>query len=57
MWGNDPVEAGGIGSERILSRQNKGDGSLLKGAVDRKDSEGRHCVQQQLVGAVLKGGR
>lgn len=28
MWGNDPVEAGGIGGERICLRQNKESKSL-----------------------------
>lgn len=56
MWGEDAVEAGGPGGERIHPWQNKGDRSLLNTLQGNgpRTAEGKRFARRQWVALYLK---
>ena len=51
MWGNDRVEANGVGGERIHLKQNKGDRSLLNTSQGSSGQDSRgEAVCHEVVG-------
>ena len=55
MWGNNQVEAGGTGGERIHLRQNKGDRSVLNTSQGSsgQDSKGETVCKETVCGGCI----